>query len=95
MSYSFEWDEKKNLENICKHGVSFEMAQEAFFDVRRIIAKDTKHSTLKEPRFYCFAQTHDGIMTIRFTFRNEKIRIFGAGYWRKGKLFYEKENNLH
>jgi hypothetical protein len=23
------------------------------------------------------------------------IRIFGAGYWRKGKRIYEQENHLH
>ena len=27
---TFEWDEKKNLENIDKHNVSFEVAQGAF-----------------------------------------------------------------
>jgi uncharacterized protein len=29
---TFEWDEDKNLENIEKHKVSFETAQEAFYD---------------------------------------------------------------
>jgi len=28
----FEWDENKNLENIEKRKISFEIAQEAFFD---------------------------------------------------------------
>jgi len=27
---TFEWDESKNIENIEKHDVSFETAQEAF-----------------------------------------------------------------
>ena len=40
---TFEWDEDKNLDNIEKHNVSFEMAQEAFFDKKRIIVKDKKH----------------------------------------------------
>ena len=31
-------------------------------------------------------------MTVRFTWRLQKIRIFGAGYWRKGKVIYEKAN---
>jgi hypothetical protein len=34
----------------------------------------------------------DGIITVRFTYRYGKIRIFGAGYWRKGKKEYEKKN---
>jgi len=36
-----------------------------------------------------------GIVTVRFTYRLNKIRIFGAGYWRKGKKIYEKENKIH
>jgi hypothetical protein len=31
-------------------------------------------------------------MTVRFTYRKGRIRIFGAGYWRKGKKIYEQQN---
>jgi uncharacterized protein len=31
-------------------------------------------------------------MTVRFTYREAHIRIFGAGYWRKGKRIYEQQN---
>ncbi len=31
----------------------------------------------------------------RFTYRGGVIRIFGAGYWRKGKRIYERENQVH
>jgi hypothetical protein len=34
-------------------------------------------------------------MTVRFTYRDDKIRIIGAGYWRKGKQIYERENKIH
>ena len=34
---TFEWDENKNSENKAKHKVSFEKAQDAFFDVNRTI----------------------------------------------------------
>ena len=37
----------------------------------------------------------EGIMTVRFTYREGVIRIFGAGYWRKGKRIYEQENHIH
>jgi uncharacterized protein len=91
----FEWDENKNKENIAKHGVSFSFAKQAFFDEKRLIAKDLDHSTLKEIRFYCFGKTGNGVLTVRFTYREKRIRIFGAGYWRKGKQAYEKENIVH
>ncbi|MDR0638689.1 MAG: BrnT family toxin [Spirochaetaceae bacterium] len=91
VSVTFEWDENKNLENIEKHHVSFEVAQGAFFDKNRIIIKDKKHSK-KEARFFCIGYDGNGIVTVRFTVRNEKMRIFGAGYWREGRDRYEQEN---
>jgi uncharacterized DUF497 family protein len=90
-SANFEWDDAKDRSNRTKHGVSFTQAQEAFFDPRRVIAEDMEHSDA-EPRFYCFGRAGDGIMTVRFTWRANRIRIFGAGYWRKGRLIYEQQN---
>lgn len=94
-SLSFEWDEKKNLKNKRKHGVSFKLAQRAFLDTNRIIAKDTDHSTTSEIRYYSFGKVDSDIVTVRFTYRNGKLRIFGAGYWRKGKRAYEEKNKIH
>jgi hypothetical protein len=34
-------------------------------------------------------------MTVRFTYRDGVIRTIGAGYWRKGKSIYERENKVH
>ena len=90
---TFEWDEDKNTENLWKHNLSFEEAQEVFFDKKRIIIPDDTHS-IDEKRFFCIGNTGFGIATVRFTTRNNTIRIFGAGYWRKEKKRYEKENNL-
>src|SRR6202035_289058 len=87
----FEWDPTKDRINQAKHGVGFELAQHAFLDPWRVIAEDLGHSD-HEQRYYCFGRIDDGIMTVRFTWRNGKIRIFGAGYWRKGKAIYEEAN---
>ena len=89
----FEWDPAKDATNQEKHGVSFQLAQYAFADPRRIIAKDVTHSR-SEDRFYCFGEVEGGIMTVRFTYRASVIRIIGAGYWRKGKAVYEHENKI-
>jgi uncharacterized protein len=90
----FEWDSRKDQENQKKHGVSFSMAQFAFADPRRVIAEDLTHST-KEKRYYCFGWLEGGVLTVRFTYRDDIIRIFGAGYWRRGKQIYERENQIH
>lgn len=94
MRTKFEWDEKKNKSNIKKHKVDFETAQYTFLDKNRVIAKDQKHSR-KEKRYYCFGKVKGGVLTVRFTYRNNRIRIIGAGFWRKGKKIYEKENKIH
>ena len=85
----FEWDEEKNRANLQKHGVSFGLAREAFGDSRRIIAEDLEHSA-GERRYFCFGKVGPGILTVRFTYRRGRIRIIGAGYWRKGKKAYEE-----
>jgi len=89
----FEWDDFKNQNNLTKHGVSFEEAQEAFFDEHRIIIQDVKHSE-KEDRYFCFGKNDKGILTVRFTIRNSNIRIIGAGFWREGRERYERENDV-
>jgi uncharacterized protein len=90
---SLEWDASKDAENQAKHGIPFAMAQYAFADARRVIAEDTAHST-KEKRYFCFGHVGGGVLTVRFTYRAGVIRIFGAGYWRKGKAIYERENQV-
>ncbi len=90
----FEWDDNKDAEYQAKHHVSFRDAQAAFADPHRVIAKDLAHSEAEE-RFYCIGKAGGGILTVRFTYRRKVIRIIGAGYWRKGKAMYEKEDRLH
>lgn len=90
----FEWDEDKNRINQARHDVSFGMAQHAFGDPNRVIVEDITHSG-QENRFYCIGRIKEGIMTVRFTYRSDVVRIFGAGYWRKGKKIYEEQNHIH
>ncbi len=94
-SATFEWDEVKNLIDQHKHGVSFERARHAFTDPDRVVFADLDHS-VDEDRFFCIGFDGNGILTVRFTYGNRCIRIFGAGYWRKGKRIYEHERrSLH
>ena len=90
-SASFEWDNEKDKENQTKHDVPFSLAQYAFLDPKRIIVEDINHSN-EENRFYCIGRVSEGIMTVRFTYRGNIIRIYGAGFWRKGRKIYEEQN---
>ena len=39
----FEWDEKKNITNIKKHGISFQEAMTVFYDDDAIVFDDPDH----------------------------------------------------
>jgi uncharacterized protein len=93
MKTSFEWDENKNKENILKHKVSFRVAQSAFKDKKIVIAEDREHSE-DEKRFYGFGKVKTRILTVRFTYRNNRIRIIGAGFGRKGRKIYKQSLKL-
>jgi uncharacterized DUF497 family protein len=86
----FEWNEAKNQDNIAKHGYSFELAELAFDDSRRVIERDIKHSQ-HEFRAFCFGKVNGEVLTVRFNLRDGKIRIIGVSKWRKGIKIYEKD----
>jgi hypothetical protein len=86
----FVWDADREIASITKHGIDFTTALNVFLDVKRKIILDSKHSIV-ERRYYCVGKVNDRIITVRFTYRNRQVRIFGAGYWRKGKMYYEEE----
>ena len=88
---AFIWNGEKEKANIRRHGVRFQDAAEAFADPRRIIAKDEAHSK-DEERLFCIGSINGRVVTVRFTFRGKAVRIFGAGFWRKGGKLYEKIN---
>jgi uncharacterized DUF497 family protein len=86
----FQWDHAKEASNLAKHGVDFVEAQQAFLDDRAIVLFDVAHSTATELRWWLIGRVGTRIMQVRYTRRHRGvIRIIGAGYWRKGREFYE------
>ncbi len=86
---SFCWDEAKELANIEKHGVDFETAARAFTDPDRKIFTDERHGEA-EHRYFCIGTVDHRVLTVRFVYRGSLIRIYGAGYWRTGRRYYEQ-----
>lgn len=37
----------------------------------------------------------EGVLTVRFTYRGNIIRIIGAGFWRRGRKLYEAHSKVH
>ena len=52
--------------------------------LHRIIAEDITHNR-EEGLYYCMGRIGEGILTVRFTYRGNVIRIYGAGFWREGR----------
>lgn len=78
---------RQGAENQTKHGAPFSLAQYAFADPSRVIAEDLAHSET-EKRYFCVGVVNGGVLTVRFTYRGNVIRIFGARLLaeRKGYL---------
>jgi uncharacterized DUF497 family protein len=91
-SGTFIWNDRKERVNILKHHIDFYTAATAFNDPKKKIFIDEKHSN-KEERYFCIAKVEGRILTVRFTYKDKLIRIIGAGYWRKGKEYYENKEN--
>ncbi|MDR2589703.1 MAG: BrnT family toxin [Oscillospiraceae bacterium] len=76
----FDWDIKKNLTNIEKHGVSFKMAASSFFDPNAITIDDDTHSQ-EEDRFILIGvNKYDNLLTVCHCLRDNGnvIRIISA-----------------
>jgi hypothetical protein len=93
---NLEFDPAKEKSNREKHGVDFSTVEVAFADPWSMTLPNETHSSKNEKRFYLIGFDGVGILTVRFTLRNQSIRVIGAGYWRKHRKLYEenKATNL-
>ena len=76
----FEWDDKKNVLNIMKHGIDFHEAVTVFLDEDGLIINDPEHSE-KEERFIIIGVSNKGnILIVCHCYRenDEVIRLISA-----------------
>ena len=94
----FSWDERKNLQNRRKHGISFELAQEVFLDPFCFTIPDVMVED--EERFWTVGRVESlVILVVVHTFREEHgdevVRILSA---RKAtpreRRFYEESEDM-
>lgn len=82
----FEWDEEKRLSNVRKHGIDFLDAKEIWQgQVLETASPQAHHS---EERRIAIGQTEGRLLTVVFTWRENKRRIISARIARKD----EREN---
>jgi len=87
----FEWDEANEQKNWLKHKVTAKETEDVFYDGKRLILEDIKHSE-KERRFILIGKSKKGRMLFTiFTIRDTKIRIISSRDTnRKEEGLYEK-----
>jgi hypothetical protein len=54
-----------------------------------------QHQDISHTNVWIFLWLNATMNHDRSSYRRKVIRIIGAGYWRKGKAIYEKEDRLH
>lgn len=74
----FEWDEDKSNANLAKHRISFDEASEVFYGP--VIVRGSNRNN--EERWIAIGKSHDRIVTVIFTRRNDLIRIISARHPR-------------
>ena len=75
----FEWDERKNKVNKCKHGLSFEEAVRVFNDEDAIEVYDRNHSSLEDRYVVIGRITEKTVISVVCTCRDpETMRIISA-----------------
>ncbi len=93
----FEWDINKERLNIKNHGVTFNEAEQAFFDDFALDLYDDSHSDFEEQRFQILGMTAKDVLLVVYTIRYEEIyRIISArkatkmeanSYWEERKKY--------
>jgi uncharacterized DUF497 family protein len=85
----FDWDIKKNLINIEKHGVSFKMAATSFFDPLAITIDDDVHSQDEDRFILIGVNKYNKLLTVCHCLRDNEnvIRIISA---RKPNIYEEE-----
>jgi uncharacterized DUF497 family protein len=92
MSLIFEWDDKKAISNLKKHGISFEEASTVFGDWLAITIDDPLHSE-SEDRFIIIGKSELlNTLVVVHVERSEAIRIISARIATKNEQkFYEEQ----
>jgi len=78
VALEFEWDPRKAVSNLVKHGVSFQEAATVFGDTLGRIVADPRHS-LEEERLVLLGLSQEKrLLAVMFVERGEAIRIISA-----------------
>ena len=95
--FQFEWDDAKAAANLCKHGVSFELASTIFGDPRIFTLADTTHSEWEERWFSIGLASTGALLSVAYLWMDAgghliKIRLITARRATANEICYYKED---
>ena len=73
----FEWDDAKAAANDAKHGISFEMARDAFDDPFAITWDDDSEN-YGEDRYCLLGMVNNRLLFVAYTMREDRVRIIST-----------------
>ena len=74
----FEWDAGKSIENVRRHGVTFEEASTVFKDPLGLVVVDPDHSDEEARYLLVGTSARQRLLVIAFTERSPRLRIISA-----------------
>ena len=74
---AFEWDDDKAARNWRDHGITFEMARDAFRDPFAVEWVDDRHGD-NEERFALLGMVEGRLLFVSYTLRGQRIRVISA-----------------
>ena len=81
--HSFEYDNKKSISNLKKHGIDFVAAQELWLDPEIV---EVQAKSENEPRFLIIARIANKHWSAVITHRGSAIRIISVRHSRKTEV---------
>jgi uncharacterized DUF497 family protein len=73
----FEWDDRKAVQNVTKHGVPFDYAARIFLDPHRLDSADTRRDYSEERRL-TLGKIEGRLFAVVYTPRGTVIRLISA-----------------
>ncbi|MEK6756401.1 MAG: BrnT family toxin [Bacteroidota bacterium] len=78
----YEWDERKRVSNLEKHGLDFYRAKRVYEADRKITIETTKEGS-RERRFLDIAEVESACVALVYTYRGESVRIISMRHARR------------
>ena len=89
--YEFEWDDDKAAANLRDHGISFEVARNAFDDIFGVEFEDCRER-YGEERHVVLGMVQQRLLAVTYTLRGDRVRIISARHAEpfERRLYHEK-----